>query len=36
MGIHGKLLENAFPLVEKLANEGIIESRLPFLNEGKF
>ena len=36
IGVEGRLLENAFPRVEELTYEGIIEPGLPFLNDGHF
>ena len=36
VGVEKSFFENTLLWVEELANEGIVESGLPFLNEGHF
>ena len=36
VGVENGFFENTLLWVEELANEGIVESGLPFLNEGHF
>ena len=36
IGVHRRFLEDAFPWVEKLANECVVHTWLPFLDQGEF
>ena len=36
IGVHRRFLEDAFPWMEKLANEWVVKTWLPFLYQGEF